>query len=676
MSSRRGSFEQPYNAVLSTSVAVACAVGALILLMVPLPALVVDLLLAANLAGATGLLLMAILTPRPVELSTLPSMVVLSSLARVLLALAVARLVVTSGHAGYLAVTLAEVAGLNNPTASLGCLLTLAVVQFVVVTAGVTRLAEVAARFALDALPGKQLIMESAGRARAEASTSTATDLEREANFYGAMDGAARFLRGETIAVVAIVALTPLVRLAATGLQGGAWQDLALTVAGHGLIILIPALLVGAAAAIMVARASASSGLTEEVSQQLFGSPVVIFGVALACLVLALVPGVAKLPLLAVAVGLAIWGWFVAVRSTDPEVGRAAQVATTETPSTAVVPQLQLGWGLLDLLDDGGRPLLEKLGRLRDEMSQQLGFSLPGFVVTDSEKLEIDQYQVVFRGSVLGSGHLRLSRKLATAPRAELLPDEGIVIELPDGRYSKWIRADQAQRAYQDEISLLDPAQVLLEHLRWLLRAQAARFFDTQRASELLEQLEKTHQAVVAEARGAGLSASMLAEVGSKLLGQGIPLGDPVALIEALTRGLKQAVGGNELTDMARRGMSAALTQIVAPDGTANVITVAPEVERKLLEEGQGQLGVRSVALGPDEAERWRVVLKNLAREQRLPDRPVVVLCDREIRAVLAELAEAVVPSLIVLEPDELAGNTDVKNIHTITAVELTQANL
>jgi len=673
--SGRGSFEPPYSAVLSTSVAVACAVGALILLMVPLPALVVDVLLAANLAGATGLLLMAILTPRPVELSTLPSMVVLSSLARVLLALAVARLVVTGGHAGYLAVTLGGVAGLNNPVASLGSLLTLAVVQFVVVTAGVTRLAEVAARFALDALPGKQLIMESAGRAKAEAGAATATDLEREANFYGAMDGAARFLRGETIAVVAIVALTPLVRLAATGLQAGAWQGLALTVAGHGLVILVPALLVGAATAIVVARASATSGLAEEVSQQLFGSPVVIFGVALACLVLALVPGVAKLPLLAVAVGLAIWGGFVAVRSTEPKQETVGQLATTETPSSAVAPQLQLGWGLLDLLEDSSRPLLDRLARLREEMSVQLGFNLPGFVVTDSEKLEIDQYQVVFRGSVLGSGYLRLSRKLVTTPQAELLPDEGVLVELSDGRYGKWVRAEQVQRAYQKGVSLLDPVQVLLAHLRWLLQAQAARFFDTQRASELLEQLAKTHQAVVAEARGAGLSASMLAEVGRKLLGQGIPLADPVALIEALTRGLKQAAGGSELADMARRGMSAALTQIVAPDGTAHVVTVAPEVERKLLEEGRGQLGARSVALGPDEAEQWRVVLENLAREQHLPDRPLVLLCGRQIRAILAELAEDLVPSLIVLEPDELAGDTEVKSIHTITAVELTQAN-
>jgi len=653
---------------------VACAVGALILLMVPLPALVVDLLLAANLAGATGLLLMAILTSRPVELSTLPSMVVLSSLARVLLALAVARLVVTNGHAGYLAVTLASVAGLNNPVASLGCLLTLAVVQFVVVTAGVTRLAEVAARFALDALPGKQLIMESAGRARAEVSASTATDLEREANFYGAMDGAARFLRGETIAVVAIVVLTPLVRLAATGLQGEAWQGLAVTVAGHGLVILIPALLVGAATAIMVARASASSGLTEEVSQQLFGSPVVIFGVALACMVLALVPGVAKLPLLAVAVGLAIWGWFLAVRSTEPKQETAVQLATTETPSSAVAPQLQLGWGLLDLLEDGERPLLDELAHLRSEMSEQLGFSLPGFVVADSEKLEIDRYQVVFRGSVLGTGHLRLSRKLAVAARAELLPDEGVLIELPDGRYGKWVRAEQTQDAYQDEVSLHDAMQFLIEHLRWLLCAQAARFFDTQRASELLEQLRVTHQAVVADARAAGLSASMLAEVGSKLLGHGIPLGDPVALVEALAAGLNQGADSDELENMARRRMSAAITQMVAPDGIVGVIALAPAVERKLLEvhhESGGELPV----LRPGEAERWRLVLEDLIAQHRLANRPVVLLCNRTIRPVLAELAEAVVPSLIVLQPDELAAETEVDTLHTITLRELAEVS-
>jgi len=391
--------------------------------------------------------------------------------------------------------------------------------------------------------------------------------------------------------------------------------------------------------------------------------------------VLALVPGVAKLPLLTVAVGLAIWGWFLAVRSTKPKQETATQRAAIETPSSAVAPQLQLGWGLLDLLEDGERPLLDELARLREEMSRQLGFSLPGFVITDSQQLEIDQYQIVFRGSVLGSGYLRLSRKLATAPRAELLPEEGVLVELPDGRYGKWLRAEQTQRAYQDDVSLLAPVQLLLAHLRWLLQAEATRFFDTQRASELLERLQATHQAVVAEARAAGLSASMLAEVGRKLLGQGIPLGDPVALVEALTAGLKHGAGLDELANTARRRISAVITQMVAPDGTVGVITLAPAVERKLLEvqrESAGELPI----LEPGEAECWRLVLKDLIAQHQPANRPMVLLCDCQIRPILAELAEAVVPSLIVLEPDELAAETEVDTLHTITLRELAEARM
>ena len=267
-----------------------------------------------------------------------------------------------------------------------------------------------------------------------------------------------------------------------------------------------------------------------------------------------------------------------------------------------------------------------------------------------------------------------MSRKLATAPRAELLPDAGVVVELPDGRYGKWVRVEQTQRAYQDEVSLLDAVQFLIEHLRWLLRAQAARFFDTQRASELLEQLRVTHQAVVAEARAAGLSASMLAEAGRKLLVQGIPLGDPVALVEAVAAGLNQGADSDELASMARRRMSGVITQMVAPDGIVGVITLAPAVERKLLEV-QHESGGELPALGPGKAERWRLVLEDLIAQHRLADRPMVLLCDRQIRPVLAELAEAVVPSLIVLEPDELAAESDVDNVHTITLRELAEVS-
>ena len=658
--------------------AIVAVAGALILLTVPLPAWLVDLLLAANLAGATGLLLVALLTPRPVELSTLPTIVVLSSLARLLLALAVARLVVTAGEAGALTTTLAAVAGFHNPVASLGSLLTLAVVQFVVVTAGVTRIAEVAARFALDALPGKQLIWETTARTKAESSTEpedTVAYLEREANFYGAMDGAARFLRGETIAVLAIVVLTPLVRLASAGLGEISWETLALTVAGHGLIILVPALLVGAAAAIMVARASATSDLTAEAGRQFFGSPVAVLGVAAACLLLALVPGVAKLPLLAVAVGLGVWGWLIARRISQSAATTApvAQQAERSAVAVATGPQLHLGWGLLDLLNNGGQPLLDQLGRLRMQLSEEWGFGLPPFFVRDSESLDIDEYALMVRGSILGSGRLRLTRRLAVADQPSELPDEGVLVELPDSRYGKWIKPDSRAQISGITVQLLEPQQVLLEHVGWLVRKNAGEFFDTERASELLEQLAQSHPATVAEARTAGLTGSNLARVGRELLSKGIPLRDWVALVEVLTVGATKGAGPVELVDMARQAMSPVITQTVAPDGTAYAVSLAPELEQELLAATRGQPRSAPLPIAPDDVTRWRRVLELLVARHRRADRPLVLLCNRQIRPGLAQLAASLVPALIVLEPDELARDTQIQNVHTIAGDELAQ---
>ncbi len=661
------------------AVAVLTAVGALALLMVPLPAWLVDLLLAANLAGATGLLLVALLTPRPVELSTLPSIVVLSSLARLLLALTVARLIVTSGQAGPLTMTLAAVAGFDNPIASLGSLITLGVVQFVVVTAGVTRIAEVAARFALDALPGKQLALETKVRTKTELAMElddTVSHLEQEANFYGAMDGAARFLRGETIAVVAIVALTPLVRLAAAGLASSPWESLALTVAGHGLIILVPALLVGAAAAILVARANATSDLAAEARRQFFGSPVAVLGVAVACLLLALVPGVAKLPLLAVAAGLGVGGWFIVQRANQAQAEAAAQPQTLAASAapTVTTPQLHLGWGLLKLLDDGGESLLNQLGRVRREMSERLGFSLPAFAVRDSEKLDADQYAIVLRGSILDTGRLRLARRLAIADQAALLPEDGVLVELPDGRYGKWVRAQHAEHVSAEGLELLDPEQVLLAHLRSVIRKNASELFDTERASELLEQLRQTHPATVAEAQSAGLTPATMVAVSRRLLSQGLPLTDWVALVEALTVGLTGGISAAELEDRVRRAMAPVITQTVAPNGTVYAITLVPQVEQDLLARARHQPQATPLALVPDEAARWHRLLETLVAQHRVVDRPLVLLCNAQIRRSLAELARPLVPALVVLDPDEISRDTQIENVHTITAEELAGA--
>jgi len=677
MAASAGNQQRPAQTAIGPLVAALVgAVGAVLVLSVPLPALVVDLLLAANLAAAVVTLVVALVTPQPVKLSSFPSMVVLSSLVRILLCLVVARLIMTTGQAGGLATTVAAVTALNNPIASLGTLTTIAIVQFVVVTAGVGRLAEVAARFALDALPGKQLGLDSAlsaQRLSAQEGEYQATRLEAEANFYGAMDGAARFLRGETIATIAIVALTPIVWVLTGGLAGSQWPHLVLVIAGHGLIILLPALLMGAAAAIMVARAGSASPLTTELMGQFLRTPGPLVAAATACLLLALVPGVAKLPLLVVAAGLGLWGWLLIQARTTEVVSEGPRQFDHEAAVTAIAataPQICLGWGLLDLLGDGGRQLLDPLSRLRRQMSAELGFSVPAFVVRDSEALGLYEYSFAFRGGTVDQGDVWPARHLAVANEASEGPSLGIPVTCPDGRRAAWVTTDQEQETRDRGCEILTAQQVILEHLRWALRKHAAELFDAQRATEILDRLTHTHPATVAEAQSAGLSATVLAAVGQELLKEGLPIADSITLIEALTAGLATTTDITDLTVRVRRAMPWAITELVAPDGTMYTVEMAAEVEEAL---ASGEVGAAEAAiLTPEQAAAcWRV-LENLVGQYRRRDRPIVLLCSPPLRPVLQRVARGLVPHLLVVGPDEVRAETQIHRLHQITNTDLT----
>ena len=638
-------------------------------LSVLMPALVVDLLLAANLAAAVVMLMVALVTPRPVELSSFPSVVVLTSLARILLCLVVARLIVTTGQAGGLATTLAAVTGLNNPVASLGTLITVGVVQFVMVTAGVSRLAEVAARFALDALPGKQLALDSAISAQglsASESHQETSRLEAEANFYGAMDGAARFLRGETIATVAIVVITPVVRLLTAGLPDGAWPQLALLTAGHGLIILLPALLMGAAAAIMVARAGSASALTTERGGQLVRTPGLLVAAAAACLLLALVPGMAELPLLAVAVGLGVWGGLlIRSQAQRAEAEGVKQVAPeTSIPSAATIaPQIHLGWGLLDLLADGGEQLLSELTGLRQQMSAELGFRVPAFVVRDSATLGLHDYSFVFRSSTVDGGQVWPTRRLAVANEPGIVPSPAIPTTFADGRPAAWVTPQQEEEARNSGCELLSAQEAILRHLRRTLRQYAAELFDTQRAAEMLASLTRTHPATVAEARAAGLTVTLLAAVGQELLKKGLPIADHISLVETIAEGLATTTDSAQLATRARRAMQRTITQLLAPGGTLYALQLAPEIEDAL-----AGSETEPVVLTPEQAANWRQLLGDLTAEYRRTEQPIALLCSSAVRPALEQLAAGFVPDLLVVGPEEVLGETEIQWLYQITS--------
>jgi len=441
------------------AMAAAAAAAVLLALLVPVPGAVVDLLLALSLGAAAGVLLAALMSEEPARMASMPPVLVLTSLARIVLCLCVSRLILVTGEGGGLVPTLGELISGADAVAGVGLLVVLAVVQLVMVTAGVGRTAEVAARFALDALPGKQMGLDTALSQGYISSSEAQTEvrrLEREANFYGAMDGASRFLRGEAVAAVVIVALTAVgggVRALGGGASVEAARHYAVLATGHGLVIILPALLMGAAAAVMVSRAASGSGLVTEIGPQGLLSPWPLATGAAVLLILGVVPGVAKVPTLVGGAALAIAAWRLGRRPGAFAAGQAERPsgypAHGAQPAPAAELTLELGMGLLDLLEGPGN-LVDLLPRLRAEMSEALGFMVPAFAVRDSLELAATEYAFVLRAGTAGRGIARPQRLLAVAPRTGVAPDVGTRAELADGRSGVWVRNDQA-RALADQ---------------------------------------------------------------------------------------------------------------------------------------------------------------------------------------------------------------------------------
>lgn len=630
------------------------------LLLVPLPAVALDALLALNLAFALFLLLTVSTDRSESRLAALPAWLIVSSLARVALALGVARAAVTSGSPGSLVASLGAqmtASGENLPAGIAICIM-LAIVAFVVIGMGVMRLAEVAARFALDALPGRQMALDaavSAGRVDNEAAAVRGRSLEADNAFYGAMDGVARFLRGDAIACVVIAGLMP---LGALGLGSGAGDlgGFAGSVSGAvGLaaLLLASSLLTGAAAALSLARSTVDQKGAEGLRELLL-QPALLAAMAVILLSLALVPGVAKLPLLGVAALAGAAAWYA-------HVTRRARAAT-EPNAGAPGLQLRLGLGLLGLLADHDLPAL--LARTRARAADELGFTIPPLTVTDDGGLPANGFVIAFGASTVSEGALRPGRLLLVSLAEAVLPAGGIEAELPDGRAGTWLRAGDETALPAGEYCRLEPLQVLAEHLRHVYHAHAAELFDLQRATEWLAAVQTTHPASVQALEGAGLGVVEVRGVGRALLREGIPLRERVTLVEAMA--VSSGRSDAERAEVVRPALSRTITELVAPAGVAEVVRLGRELERELAVAVEQTPPGHDFALPPDQAEQWAQALQRLAERYCEPQRPAIILCPPHLRRAVAEMIIDAGAHLRAISAQELQPLTQVRVIHVV----------
>ncbi len=658
-------------------VGLALAAAAMLVPVVPLPATVVDLLLAVSLGTAAGVLLLALATPDPARLTSMPPLLVLTSLARIVLCLCVTRLVLVAGTGGGLVQTVGTVAGAGDPVAGVGLLVVLVIVQLVMVTAGVGRMAEVAARFALDALPGKQMGLDTAvggGHLSAREAQGEVARLEQEANFYGAMDGAGRLLRGEAVAAAVIVALTGIAG-AARALGAGtdlaeAARHYAVLATGQGLVTVVPALVMAAAAAVMVSRSAHGSPLVDELGAQMIVGPWPLAAAAVALIGLGLVPGVAKLPSLLGGVALAAGAWWLGTR---PERGDGGLAPSGGGDGQAAQPTghlvIELGMGLLELVEESGE-LMELLPATRRRCSEELGFLTPSVTVRDSVDLRATEYALVFRAGTLARGTVRPGRILAVPPLAGAMPDVGRPAELPDGRAGVWVAPEQTRELAAMDYELLTAAQALAEHLRIALRRHAGQIFDLERASEALTALWREHPTLRGAAETAGMGVPVFRHVCGELLRTGVPLHDRLSIVEGIIEALPGGGDPERIALEVRPRLAAMLSDHLAVDGRIRAIVIAPELEDELAAAAHREGGHTVAALMPARAGAWVDLLDQVGSEHGW-GRPVAVVVEPDGLLPLVSLCRQARPWLVAVRAIDLAPEARVEYVARLEPEQL-----
>ena len=664
-------------------------VAVISMMIVPLPTVMLDLLLIVNLSIGLLILLVSMYTTEPLAFSVFPTLLLITTLFRLALNISASRLILLNAFAGHVIEAFGSVVIGGSYVVGIVVFIILVVIQFVVITNGAGRVAEVAARFTLDAMPGKQMSIDAdlnAGLITEAEAKRRRQKIEQEADFYGAMDGASKFVRGDAIAGIIIILVNILAGFVIGVMQQGmslmgALQTYALLTVGDGLVSQIPALMISTATGIVVTRAATSGDLGTDTIRQITSNPRVLGIVTGALVVLAFVPGIPKLPFFIIACltgGGAYMAWQSEASGERTAISGGATVVETTatgepaptgpeavTPLLALDPmELEIGYGLIPLVDpqEAGN-LLDRITRIRRQMALDLGIVLPTVRVRDNLQLQPNQYVVKLRGVEVARGDLLINQYLAMNAGLADEQIEGIPTTEPAfGLPALWIQASLKDRAELLGYTVVDPPSVLTTHLTEVIKGNAANILSRQDVQTLITNLKAEHPAVVDELIPGVLSIGETQKVLQNLLRERITIRDLVTIVETLADYARQTRDTEALTEYVRQRLARAISaQYRGADGLVHVITLSPRVEQQLTEALKQTDQGTMIAMEPVRAQQ---LLQRLAGEMErvagLGHAPVL-LCSARLRLAVRRLTERVLPNLVVLSFSEIATGVDVQ---------------
>jgi flagellar biosynthesis protein FlhA len=678
----------------NTDIIAAVAFVAMVAMMIiPIPKGLLDVLLTLNIAFSLVVLLTTLFTTDTRELNIFPSVLLTATLFRLALNVSSTRLILSEGEAGKVIAAFGDFVVGGNYVVGMVIFIIITVVQFVVITNGSGRIAEVAARFTLDALPGKQMSIDAdfnAGLIDEETARRKRRELQKEADFYGAMDGASKFVRGDAIAGIVIVLVNIIGGLAIGMLQrgmdaAGAAQVYTLLTVGDGLVAQIPALLISISAGMLVTRSTAEASFGEELTGQLLAFPRVIMVTAVLLFALGIVPGIPPAPFFLLAAALGALSFYL-TREQKSKAAREQELSAAPVTGSITEPEdfrslirvelleIEIGYNLVILTDETrGGNLLERITAARRRAVNELGIIIQPIRVRDNLHLGPYDYLFKLKGNAVAQGQVRPGLYLALNPEGELPAAlEGIATREPTFNLpALWVAEEFKEKAEMLGCTVVDAATVLITHLTEVIKSNAHELLGRQSVKEMLEMIKETHPAVVEELTPEVMTLGEIQKVMQNLLKEKVPLHDQVTIFEALADQGRVTRDLDQLTEAVRQGLKRTIThQLAGASGMIHAITLDPALEKAVAEALQATRQGTIPVMDPAQTHRLVETLGRMLETLDQKGISPVVLTTPAIRLPVRRLLERFFPQVAVVSINEILPEVKVEAVGVIKADE------
>lgn len=664
------------------SIGVICII---VMMIVPLPEMVLDLLLAFNITISVVIILITMFTTNVLQLSVFPSLLLITTLFRLALNISSTRLILSEAKAGAIIDAFGEFVIGGNYVVGIIIFLILIVINFMVITAGSGRVAEVSARFTLDAMPVKQMSIEAdlnSGLIDEREAIKRREDLQAEADIYGAMDGASKFVKGDATAGLIITAINIIGGIIIGVLQkdmsivDAAQTYVRLTV-GDGLVSQIPALLISTAAGILVTTSGSKENLGNTLTKQLTAFPVVSAVASGIMLFLAIVPGMPKTPFLIASAAAGVLSYTLykeenkkLVTETISEEDEIIEAERKEPENVMnlinVEPmEVEIGYGLIPLADEStGGDLLQRIASVRRQCAIEMGIVVQPIRIRDNLQLKTNEYVIKIRGTVVVSSELMPSMLLCMDPTGENSDIQGIkTIEPTFGLPAVWINKDQREKAEIKGLTVVDPTTVMVTHLTETIKTHSYELLGRQEVKLIIDNIKEKYSAVVEELIPDLMTIGEIQKILQNLLREKVPIKDIVTILESLADNSRNTRDLELLTEYVRFALARTIcNQIVDENKTINVITLSPNIEEIISSNIQKSVQGSFPTVDPETTTKILTSIRNTVDSVYFYNNQPVILVSPNIRAVFRKLIEMVFPHIMVISLNEVPNDVQINS--------------